>query len=510
MSVAHLPSPSEGQDPASSAPCPIRIHPEHPKLFEFRGRPLVLVTATEHYGAVMNRPFRYNRYLEDAAGKGMTLTRLFTLFRELQAPTNPYSTCKPESTDYVAPFERIGPDLAHDGQPKYDLTRWNAEFFQRLHGFLQLASDHGIVVEVVLLSNSYDENIWKLNPLHAGNNINGTEACTWPEIMTRRHPCLFEWQCAHARKIVEETRQYDNVIYEICNEPGGYGPDAPGKPRPEEVNAWLSDLVEVIRAADTPGGQGHLIAGQEASRVGDSFASSAHAVDHALSEMPVDIANAHPLPHTQYKGEDYDLGWFMSGQLRLRELQRFMLDTYEQPRPLNLDEDNAATQYRDLTGWTVHRKRAWTTLFCGGHYDMIDFSILPLRETGTEESNRCLRTWFGHLAMFVHEIDLVHARPLPGWLQCDRSEIVASVFAIEGRNYCFYLADGRETGDAGCGDPLATVLSFDLPDTPFQVAMFSPVTGLHSPWIDFSGGTRCRLETPVFKHDLVVHLRQRK
>ena len=79
---------------------PIRIHPENRKLFEFRSKPLVLVTATEHYGAVMNRPFDYRRYLEDAAEKGITLTRLFLLFRELQNHCNPYSTCKPESPDY--------------------------------------------------------------------------------------------------------------------------------------------------------------------------------------------------------------------------------------------------------------------------------------------------------------------------------------------------------------------------------------------------------------------------
>ncbi len=60
---------------------PIRVHPENPKVFEFRGKPLMLVTATEHYGAVMNRPFRFERYLADAADKWMTLTRLFSCSR---------------------------------------------------------------------------------------------------------------------------------------------------------------------------------------------------------------------------------------------------------------------------------------------------------------------------------------------------------------------------------------------------------------------------------------------
>ena len=86
----------------------IRIHPQNPKLFEYRDQPLALICATEHYGAVLNRPFRFERYIHDAASRGQTLSRLFTLFRELQNQVNPYSTCKPESTDYIAPFARTG------------------------------------------------------------------------------------------------------------------------------------------------------------------------------------------------------------------------------------------------------------------------------------------------------------------------------------------------------------------------------------------------------------------
>ena len=34
-------------------PMTVRIHPDNPKLFEFNGRPLVLLCATEHYGEVV-------------------------------------------------------------------------------------------------------------------------------------------------------------------------------------------------------------------------------------------------------------------------------------------------------------------------------------------------------------------------------------------------------------------------------------------------------------------------
>lgn len=75
---------------------PIRVHPYNSKVFDFRGKPIVLVTACEHYGGVMNRPFDGERYLADTAERGINYTRLFTLFRELQSAANPYSTCKPD------------------------------------------------------------------------------------------------------------------------------------------------------------------------------------------------------------------------------------------------------------------------------------------------------------------------------------------------------------------------------------------------------------------------------
>jgi len=40
---------------------PLAVHPENPRYFVFRGKPLVLVSATAHYGMMVNRPFEYER-----------------------------------------------------------------------------------------------------------------------------------------------------------------------------------------------------------------------------------------------------------------------------------------------------------------------------------------------------------------------------------------------------------------------------------------------------------------
>lgn len=490
------------------------IHPKNPKLFDFRGKPLVLLTATEHYGAVMNRPFRFERYLADAAEKRMTLTRLFMLFRELQTSINPYSTCKPETPDYIAPFERTGPGRALDQEPKFDLDRPNPEFFDRLHRFLSLASDYGIIVEVVLLSNTYAPHVWELNPLNTHNNINGLEDIQWPDYSSQRHPRLFECQVAHVRKIVEEINRYDNIIYEICNEPGGGVPGRAENPSLEEVNLWLSALIGVVRQTEANLPNQHLIAGQEAF----SYESSEQGSDLAFRSLGYDAVNMHPSPNTTHRGRSYDLGAFMSKQLTLRALRDYGQATYAEPKPLNQDEDNVASQYKDADAWTIHRKRAWTVLLSGGHYDYIDFSIINYCEAGTPESQRNIRSWMKYLSEFIHSVDLAKAHPLVGLLQEQPQHILEVPFGIEGEDYCIYLADERELAAArglpdgdhkerGAGQPIRGHITVGLPKGNYQVACFDPKTGLYSPAIQIQGGrSGIRLAVPEFIHDLVVRI----
>src|SRR5262249_24360100 len=100
--------------PVSIAPAapPVALNPDTPRYFLFRGKPLVLIAASEHYGSVLTRAFDFDRYLEDAARRHQTMTRTFLLYRELQTPRNPSSPCKPESPDDLAPWPRPGAGTA--------------------------------------------------------------------------------------------------------------------------------------------------------------------------------------------------------------------------------------------------------------------------------------------------------------------------------------------------------------------------------------------------------------
>src|SRR4051795_6601036 len=63
---------------------PLRLHPDNPHYFLFRGRPTVLVTSGEHYGAVLNGAFDFRKYVDTLAADNLNLTRAFTgLYREV-------------------------------------------------------------------------------------------------------------------------------------------------------------------------------------------------------------------------------------------------------------------------------------------------------------------------------------------------------------------------------------------------------------------------------------------
>ncbi|WP_165226420.1 hypothetical protein [Aquisphaera insulae] len=479
----------------------IAIHPENPHYFLFRGKPLVLIAATEHYGSVVNRPFDFDRYLRDAARLGQTVTRTFLLFREQQSAQNPYSPIKPESPDFVTPWHRTGPGKAIDGEPRYDLDRWNPEYFDRLHRFLSRASELGIVVELTLLSNTYGDQVWSLNPLRAPNNLQGVGQCHFADYNSLKDRDLVSRQLAYVRKVVQETAGFDNVYYEICNEPGG---GMPGHATPADVDAWEAEVNRVVREELKTLGRPHLVFGSQAFSYHPKFTQP---LDGSFADPSLDAVNVHPLPDTVLGGRTFMMGNFMSKELALSELRDFgLMANRVAAKPFVHDEDNAASCYRNEIGWTIHRKRAWVAVMTGGHYDYIDFSINVGNETGSAESRAGIRTWMHHLSRFIHDFDFIHARPAPGWIVEKPAPLVVASLAIPGKDYVAYLADAREVTDAAAGSPVSGTVAFTLPAGKYGLSLYSPSGGLSSPAIPINGGPRATIDLPPFHHDVVIRV----
>ena len=202
---------------------PIRLHPDNPHYFLWRGKPVILITSGEHYGAVLNLDFDYRKYLDTLAREKLNNTRTFTggAYVEPQGAFNiARNTLAPATGRFITPWARSDqPGYAGDGN-KFDLERWNDAYFQRFRDFASYASERGIIVEVNLFCPFYEEAQWKLSPFHTNNNVNGLGQIARTDVYTiDRHGGLLAVQERMTRKFVSELKDFDNVYYEICNEP---------------------------------------------------------------------------------------------------------------------------------------------------------------------------------------------------------------------------------------------------------------------------------------------------
>jgi len=355
-----------------------------------------------------------------------------------------------------------------------------------------------------VFSNTYANDVWALNPFRAENNKQHVGVVDWQDYISLKNPELVRRQSEYARKIIQETSGYDNVYYEICNEPGG---GFAGHASAADVDAWQEEMARVLRGEMQRLNRPHLLSGQQAFTYGKK---NSFPMDATFAGKTFDIVNDHPLPNTLFDGHVYEMGNFMSKELMLDQVASFCRATDSRPKPVVLDEDNTASMYRDLTGWTIHRKRAWTALLSRCHYDYIDFSITVGSEGGTATSQRAIRSWMQHLSEFMASFDFIHAQLAPEWVATYPQHLTASGLSIPGRDYVAYLADSREVEDPAAGAAIGGTASLSLPPGVYDVRLYSPVTGEYSPAIEMKGGGKSELVLPPFKQDLVLRATRRE
>ena len=184
----------------------------------------------------------------------------------LYNPANPHPT--PDGTDQR---QRYSPFFWHkkdDPDPnrseKWDLTRFNDDYFARLRRMLLRAQERGIVVQLVLFDGAGMRfpKRWPHNPWNAytdpdpekkitANNINGVvqdPGSAMPKFYNERNApavdgagnptTLGAIQDNFVRKVVGETLDFWNVVFEIMNEPTAASPAARAR--------WGNTIVNVI------------------------------------------------------------------------------------------------------------------------------------------------------------------------------------------------------------------------------------------------------------------------
>ncbi|RPJ51753.1 MAG: hypothetical protein EHM21_01940 [Chloroflexi bacterium] len=241
---------------------PIQLHPDNPHYFLFRGLPTLLITSAEHYGAVINLDFDYFPYLDVLAAYGLNCTRIYSgAYIEPEHYFIHDNTLGPRPGRQCLPWSRSDVPGYPLGGNKFDLDHWDTEYFRRLGDFISEAGKRGIVVEICLFNAAYPDT-WPSMPLYFENNLQGVGRCACKEVQTLKDAALVARHEDYVRKITQEVNGLDNVILEICDEPGLHG--AP----PEEYTAWISRLMDIIVETEANLPNKHLIAQQVCGSLG--------------------------------------------------------------------------------------------------------------------------------------------------------------------------------------------------------------------------------------------------
>ena len=438
---------------------PIALHPENPHYFLWRTEPTILVTSGEHYGAVLNRAFNYTRYLATLQSYEFNLTRTFS--GAYCEPPGAFkiarNTLAPARGDLICPWARSKTPGYTNGGNKFDLTKWDDGYFRRLTDFVAEAGRRDVVVELVLFCPFYKDPMWELSPMNSRNNVNGIGAVKRTDVYALKNKDLLAVQDAMVRRIIEALNNFDNVYYEICNEPyfGGV------------TMEWQNHIAETIVRAESKLKARHLIAQNIANKTKKIEDPNPH----------VSVFNFHYAKPPVAVAENYHLN-----------------------RVLGDDETGFSGDDRVKP----YRIEAWDFLIAGGAvYSNLDYSFAVGYENGTAPINAPggggpkLRRQLEILKDFMSGFDFIAMKP-------DNSTIAGGVtkgttaraLVESGRAYAIYV-NGNNVRQ----------LQIKLPQGQYKAEWIDTKTGKidRAESLRHDGGTHS-LDAPRYSDDIALRI----
>jgi hypothetical protein len=228
---------------------PLRVHPANPRYFQDGEGRAVYLAGSHHWDNLVDngeRPggFDFEGYLDSLAAWGHNLIRLWAHEAWLH-DLDP------------RPWLRTGPRLALDGRPRFDLTRFDPEYFARLRWRVLRAAERGIYVAVMLFNgwsihNKGEGNPWDRHPFNRRNNVNGADGDPdargdGSDAHSLRVPAVTGLQELYARHVVEAVGDLDNVLWEISNESPGTSRD------------WQVYMIRFLKNLEAARGRQHPV-----------------------------------------------------------------------------------------------------------------------------------------------------------------------------------------------------------------------------------------------------------
>jgi len=440
---------------------PVSLNTENPHYFLYRGKPTILITSGEHYGAVLNLDFDYSTYLDELKSNELNLTRTFSgAYAEPMGAFNiAKNTLAPAEGKFICPWARSEQPGYTNGGNKFNLAKWDENYFKRLKSFVSAAQQRGVIVEFTLFCPFYEEAQWKLSPMNAINNINNVGNIDRNNVYTLdKNDGLLSIQDEMVRKIVTELKDFDNVIYEICNEPyfGGVTKD------------WQRHIADVITETEKDFPAKHLIT----QNIANNFEKITDA------NPKVSVFNFHYASPPVTVAMNYDLNKVIG--------------------------DNE-TGFRG-TSDSTYRREGWEFILAGGGlYNNLDYSFTADNEKGdfvypsTQPGggSGALRKQLSYLKNFINGFDFIHMQPDSTTV----SETLSKpprvyVLSEKGKQYAVYIFGDNQIN-----------LELTLPEGSYKTEWMNTLTGkIEKQETVKSSGVSTTITSPNYKEDIALRI----
>ena len=220
---------------AQAATGPLRANPANPRYFTDGSGKAIYLTGSHTWANLMDRgtlhppqvPFDYPAYMKWMVAHNFNFMRLWTAELPDSADTNDV-----DENTVALPWKwlRTGPGRANDGGLKFDLTKLDQSYFDRMRARTITAGQNGIYVSVMLFNGyelQFETNPIDGDPYRASNNINNIDCPgNCPTDSSQMSDEVWNIERTYMQKVIDTVNDLDNVLYEVSNESGSPFSDA--------------------------------------------------------------------------------------------------------------------------------------------------------------------------------------------------------------------------------------------------------------------------------------------
>jgi len=449
-------------------------HPDNPHYLALNGKPVILIGATDHYGSVMNGPFDYTTYLNTIKADGFNIIRVKSgTFTESGEDNNTMAVLPGK---LITPYARSSEPSYINGGNKFDLSKWDDNFFKRLKDVVSVAKQKGVFVNFIFFTPFFDNEQFEVTPWNEHNHINGPAPVKQNDFYTLdKSGGFLALQEALIKKVLKELKDADNVLYEITYESGKQwvAPD------------WENYMNNMLQSSLRENGSKNLTVQNCGSK---------------RSLAPTPFAEAAILN-------------------RVFTYPEVMAASWQFNRVGGVGETGFAPSNNDEV-----RMRAWQFLHAGaGMYVHMDHCFRVSDPTGDCDMSpakalfgggKIQRHELGILKGYFEKLNFINMAPDTSFILSSLPPfIIAYTMVNKGKEYSIYLSRELETKD---GQPVnqslaklpATNLTVALPEGNYLAELLNPkdLTVLQTKKLSHRGGN-LTLKCPKLKEeDLVIHI----